>query len=436
MRANLLTSIIILAMWQSAWAGQTPKEANATRLNQIDRNKNGVLDPEDIDLGIFYRTRPTKTDLQFPPPAADVTAFVQKDGIAILLRHDFDLRHKGHVGLTYTFDEVNADEFKLPEPEHASTGAPSGRSAVLGRFFLRRSLDKILLSDDGSDKISKEMKSGPDKLVTDGALFSYGHAFVNGGSDEWLAQGVFGYDTPAPSSWFGAKDTATALMTLEFSRIDFGGTGKPSSASPRFKSEDNLANFGLTYQTYVGWPQVQGGFTGSSLALSLFWKTDWDFHSQIPMAQAEWTFLNGAWGMGSFNDKSSWLWWRFDPTVHADGGYVLQDGHWTKMHEGDTFAHIGPKLALTLIPFPNASVFKNNPLVLTVGIGEYLDLTEQSLEVRAFTADAAWYLRKPGSGSIGPIDPGVAITLAFRNYRNVENQTDDNSILLGLAVGF
>jgi len=421
-----------------AFADLTPEE-NAARLRQIDRNGDGVLEPDEVDLGIWNRATGGKVDLKMPPTVEQVSRASATNAVFKLLRHEFENDHGRKE--RYSFDELKADvDFRLPKPDKAGGGAPQpgGKpptEAPKTRFLLRRSLDKAPLLFD-TDKSGTAMAQDAEKLAGEGALFSYGHAF-NTGADEWLAQGVLAYEIPFEGGPFGKTSIGRWLPSLEFSRVDFGGSGKPKGASPRFKDEDNVANFRVSYEGLLNWPQGVAGFTGSSLRLTALWKTDWDFQSQIPTTEAEWTFYDGQFGLGSFDTiTSDYIWFRFDATVHADAGYVLEDGKWTKSNKGDTFAHLGPKIGVTLIPFPNVSALKSNPIVLSVSVGEFFDLTKQSKEIRAITADMSWYLRKPGSGALGPIDPGVALTLAFRNYRNVENQTDDNSLLLGIAVGF
>ena len=193
--------------------------------------------------------------------------------------------------------------------------------------------------------------------------------------------------------------------------------------------------FGVTSEALLNWPQGIGGFTGSSLRLNALWKTDWDVESHIPTAELEWTFYNGHLGIGSFNTVCDLLYWRFDAAVHVDGGYVAADGQWTKSHQGDTFGHIGPKVGLSIMPFPLARIFQDNPLVLSMAFAQYERFTDESKEVRRATADAAWYLRKPKSGPIGPFDPGIALTLSYRHFHNVENEQNDDSLILGLAIG-
>jgi hypothetical protein len=130
------------------------------------------------------------------------------------------------------------------------------------------------------------------------------------------------------------------------------------------------------------------------------------------------------------------LWWRLDPAIHLDGGHVASDGEWTKSRQSATFGHVGPKLALTLMPFPKASFLQENPIVIKGSFSQYEGLSAHSNEMRAVTADISWYLRKPGSGKLGPVDPGIALTLSYRNYDDVENQQSDNVLILGLAFGF
>jgi len=428
---------VVLVTTMALAADLTPQE-NAARLRQIDRNNDGVLQSDEVDLGLWYRATGGKFDLKMPPTVEQVANASANNAIFKLLRYEFETDHGKKE--KYSFDEVKADlDFRLPKSEKPDSGPlPGGpkppAEGTKTRFLLRRSLDKAPLLFD-TDKSPATMAQGADKLASEGALFSYGHAF-NNGNDEWLAQGLLAYEIPFEGGLFGKTNIGRWLLSMEFSRVDFGGSGKPNNTSPRFKSEDNVANFGATYEALVNWPQGVAGFKGSSLRLNALWKTDWDFESQIPTAEVEWTFYNGSLGFGSFNMKNDYIWFRFAPTIHGDVGYVLEDGKWTKSVKGDTFAHIGPKIGVTLIPFPTASVFKGNPIVLAASFSEFIDITKQSKEIRAFTADISWYLRKPGSGSIGPVDPGMALTLSFRNYRNVENQTDDNSLLLGFAVGF
>lgn len=192
---------------------------------------------------------------------------------------------------------------------------------------------------------------------------------------------------------------------------------------------------GGTYESLINFPMF-GSFEGSGLRLNALWKTDWDFESQIPTAELEWTPYNGKLGLGSYNTKLDALWWRLEPVLHADFGHVLEDGDWVKSQENDTFAHVGPKITANLIPLPLISIFLTNPLLFTVSYSQYVALTSESNEARAFTAEVSWFIRKPGSGAIGPIDPGIALTLSYRDYDDVENQQDDDSLIIGISVGF
>jgi len=431
--SGIIFSMTFISMAAMA-ADLTPQE-NKTRLSQIDRNNDGFLQPDEVDLGLWYRASGGKFDLKTPPTADQVAKASANNPIFILLKHEFESDHGKKD--KYSFDEVKADvDFRLPKSENpVPDGKPKPPADELkSKILLRRSLDKIPAFSD-QDKSAVAMTQSADKLASEGALFSYGYAF-NTDAEEWLAQGVLAYEIPFQGGLFGKTSIGHGLLFMEFSRIDFGGNGKPKDASPRFQTEDNVANFGATYAALVNWPQGIANFTGSSLKFNVLWKTDWDFESEIPTAEAEWTFYNGDLGFGSFNDKNDYIWFRVDPTIHGDGGYVREDGKWTKSVKGDTFIHIGPKIGVTLIPLPKVSVFKDNPVVITAGFNEFFNITTQAKEVRAFTADISWYLRKPGSGQIWLVDPGMALTLSFRNFKNVENQTDDNSLLLGLAIGF
>jgi hypothetical protein len=436
MKSMILGIIVGLVLISTeAMADLTPQE-NSARLRQIDRNNDGFLQPDEVDLGLWYRASGGKVDLKMPPTVDQVANASANNAIFKLLRYEFETDHGKKD--KYSFDEIKADfDFRLPKSE---SPLPGGETKPIPKepkssILLRRSLDKTPLLFD-TDKSSALMTQGADKLASEGALFSYGHAF-NNGADEWLAQGLLAYEIPFEGGLFGKTSIGRWLLSMEFSRVDFGGSGKPSNTSPRFKSEDNVANFGATYEALVNWPQGVAGFTGSSLRLNALWKTDWDFESQIPTAEVEWTLYNGSLGFGSINTTTSeYVWFRVDPTIHGDAGYVFEDGKWTKSIKGDTFGHIGPKIGVMLIPFPKVTVFKDNPIVLAASFGEFIDITKQSKEIRAVTADISWYIRRPGSGLIGPVDPGVALTFSFRNFRNVENQTDDNSLLLAFAVGF
>jgi hypothetical protein len=436
MKPTTLLILVVLSTSTVAFSEIAPED-NTARLRQIDRNNNGVLESDEVDLGLWYRANKGKVDLKMPPTVQQVAEASASNAVVQLLHYEFENAHGKKP--SYQFTELDAEiDFKLPKVEKPK-GDPSKKPVpkdgdLKSRFLLRRSLDKAPLVFD-TDKSAETMKQGPDKFANEGALFSYGHSFKDG-ADEWLAQGVLAYEIPFEGSIFSDTAIGRGLFSIEFSRINFRGTGSVKSSSPRFKAEDNLAKFSGTYETLVNWPQGIVGFTGSSLRFNAGWKTDWDFQSHIPMGEVEWTFYNGSLGFGSFNTSNNYLWFRIAPAVHADAGYVLEDGRWTKSTKGDTFAHVGPKIGLSLMPLPKSSLFRSNPLLLSASFSEFLDVTKQAKEIRAFTADASWYLRKPGSGSIGPVDPGVALTLSYRDYLNAENQSDDNSILLGLAVGF
>lgn len=434
----------MLALSVSAHAELSPAE-NAARLRQLDRNKDGVLEADEVDLGLWYRANQGKIDLKNPPAAEDIALKAKKNAVFQLLRAEFDADHGNKP--SYPFEELRADvDFRLPkapavpkEPSGPSSGIGTGPITPPGRFLLRRSLDQIPATFSDTDVSATASGTGADKLADQGALFSYGRHFPTS-TDEWIAEGVLAYEQPFNGGLFGPTSIGRWLFSLGFSRVDFSGDISkvvPKKLSMQFRSgESNLAQLGATYESLVNWPQGILGFTGSSLRFNALWKTDWDFESSIPTGELEWTFYNGKVGLGSFNTEWDLLWWRIDASVHTDGGHVASDGKWTKSIQGDTFGHIGPKLSLTIMPFPRAPMLRENPIVIKASFAQYEGFTDESREIRAVTADCAWYLRKPGSGRIGIVDPGIALTLSYRNYDDVENQQADNTLILGLAIAF
>lgn len=451
-RFMLVLSLTLYGGAGSLLSAISPEE-NAARLKSLDLNKNNLLDPDEVDLGLWYRGHPGKVDLQHPPRAEDIRTWAKKDAVFQLLRREFDHDHEKQIP-PYKFEQIQADvEFRLPKAAKAKPKKPGEEAPKTpelppvvpkSRFLLRRSLSKLTATLADTDESADNMAKSATKLAEEGALFSYGRHFPSS-TDQWTAEGILAYEQPFVGGLFGPTSLGRWLLSAGFTRVDFGGditrdvgSFKPMSLSKRFKgAEANLLTLGVTYEALVNWPQsIPLGFTGSSLRANSLWKTDWDFQSSIPSQELEWSFYNGRIGLGSFNMASDYFWWRFDAAVHADVGHIASDGEWTKSVQGDTFVHIGPKAGLSIMPFPKAPILKDNPIVLTATFAQYEGLTSHSREIRAATGDLAWYLRKPRSGPIGPIDPGVAITVSFRYYDDVENEQSDDSVIIGLAVGF
>ena len=435
----LPAAVALTLMAAPALHATLSQEENVARLRQLDRDHDKRLDAAEVDLGLWYRAHPGKVDLKDPPSTADIQQKSAKDAVFQLLRYEFEQDH-GRKS-EYAFDELQADkDFRLPKAPAAPATGPTGKApeppvVPKGRFLLRRGLDKISTSFAESDDAATEMAKSPAKLADQGALFSYGRHFPSG-TDQWTADGVLAYEQPFVGGLFGATSLGRWLFSASFSRVDFGGDIKKLKLPKQFRSaESSLLALGVTSEALVNWPQGVAGFTGSSLRLNGLWKTDWDLESQIPTGELEWTFYNGRLGIGSFNTTCDLLYWRFDAALHVDGGHVAADGKWTKSHQGDTFGHIGPKIGLSIMPFPQTRIFQANPLLLSLSFAQYERFTDDSKEVRRATADAAWYLRKPNSGSGGPFDPGVALTLSYRHFHNVENEQSDDSLILGLAIG-
>lgn len=444
MNAKLLL-IVVLASGTVNSLGQLSKEENTARLKQIDRSGDAVLQSDEVDLGFLYRATGGKLDLKHLPTATDVERDATNNAVFLLLRSEFDQDHGKKAA--YSFDEVKADvDFRLPKPSGGGSkpppadGKPPGPAdekppVPPGRWLLRRSLEKIPATLADTDESADAMSKGPDKLAEQGALFSYGEHLPTGAS-EWIAEGALAYEKPFVGGLFGPTSLGRWLFSMGFSRIDFGGSGSPKKTSPRFKDESNLLTPGISYEALVNWPMNVAGFKGSAVRLSALWKTDFDFQSHIPTAELDWTFFNGTLGLGSFNMALSNLWWRIDAGFHGDVGYVASDGEWTKTTQGDTFVHLGPKIGLTLIPLQQVRFLRDNPLVINASFAQYEALTRSSKEMRAATVEAAWLIRKPGSPLIGSIDPGIALTISFRSYDDLENQQTDNSLILGISVGF
>ena len=444
--APIVVSITVVGVTLSSASAKLPSTENAARLRQIHSGAGTSLTTSDVYFGLWYKGKSATANLKLRPTDSQLEDAFKKDNVLNLLLATFVKRH----GLkpSYSFDEVDAEvDFGLPPAPPPEVVRAPGTPLVpesKPHIFLRRSITK-LPPGVGKDTAGDDMKKAAQKVADNGAFFSYGRQF-NLGVDQWTAEGVIALQQNFYWVPFNEPSFATVsrlLSFVEFSRIDIGGdvakilqTLHRSKISKSFaNSESNALNLGIGVEQNIPWPTF-GVFDGSIASIKFVERTDFDFQSQIPTAEFEWMPTSGLLGMGSFNTLSSFLWWKTDMALHIDFGHVASDGRWTVSHQGDTFAHIGPKVSVSLMPFPTWSFFQKKPLVITGNFAQYERLSDQAKEVRMVGADASFYLRPPPANPNPVFDPAVALTVSYKNFRNAENELDDNVIIIGLSIGF
>ena len=437
---------VVFLSFSSAEAKLPPAE-NAARLRQLHPGKDAVLTTSDVHVGLLYKAKGDANALKLRPADAQLDEAFKKDAVLNLLLIKFVKKYG--LRATYPFEEVDAEEdFNLPPaPPSSSTSGPTPTPVMpesKPHIFVRRSITK-LPPGVGKDDTGDEMKKTAKKLADNGAFFSYGRQF-DLGVDQWTAEGVVALEENFYWVPFGRPDFATItrfLSFVEFSRVDIGGDfaslekklHRPKISKSFANSESNALNLGLGLEQNIPWPVV-GPFDGSIASIKFVERSDFDFQSQIPTGEFEWMPTAGLLGIGSFNTLSDALWWKTDIALHIDFGHVASDGRWTVSHQGDTFAHIGLKASVSIMPFPKWDFFQKKPLVITGNFAQYERLTAQSKEVRVAGADASFYLRPPPTHPNEVFDAAVALTVSYKNYRNAENELDDNVIIIGLGIGF
>ena len=439
-------SFVVLLVTLSSTVGKLPPSENATRLKQIRSGTGDELTISDVYFGLWCQNKGAAANYKVRPADNKLEEDFKKDATLNLLLKKFVGKHL--LKPSYSFAELDAEEdFGLPPAPPTPTVHAPGTEVVpqsKPHVFLRRSITK-LPPGVGKDTAGEEMTKSAQKVADNGAFFSYGRQF-DLETDQWTAEGVLALQQNFYWVPFGEPAFATVsrfLAFAEFSRIDIGGDvakikktlNRPKISKLFANAESNALNLGLGVEQNLPFPTF-GPFDGSIASFKFVERTDFDFQSSIPTAEFEWMPTAGPLGMGSFNTLLDIFWWKIDAALHFDFGHVASDGKWTISHQGDTFAHVGPKALVSIMPFPKWSFFKQKPLVLTGNIAQYERLSDKSKEVRVAGADASFYLRPPPSSPNPVFDPAVAITVSYKNFRNAENELDDNVVILGLGVGF
>ncbi len=443
MKAHLLLGCLAIASLTATAAGVETSGPEAKKLSAVDFNKNGFLEENELHWGVLNKT--LSGGLRFDIPLnrnatpAEMTQGMSRD-VARTFEDNLgviqDILRSHNISLPCRISDLEplALGTKLllqaPAPDVSSTsaGTPAegpGNTAVkktIGRFYVRRSLDKVPQAgaEDGMAKSAKDVT----KYIGDSAIFSYGNA--REGGHEFTAIGVVAWAKSLDKPEYGGS----VIYAFEFQRVNYvGAKAKVTEASPRFTEESNVANASVSWNGFFG-----PGFipVSTSIRAGLSLNSDLNFESKVPKASLDFSFF-GKSGFGSVRKFNSFA-YQFDLALHGDYGYIAEKGPWLKTGKyGDRPSHAGPNVSFTLYPFTQTKWWAVMPISLNVSYLEYFKLSEESKDVRKTAVQLNWYLRKPGKGFS---DPGLALTALYVNQRNVDNAKDDDSVIVGVGVGF
>jgi hypothetical protein len=306
------------------------------------------------------------------------------------------------------------------------------------RMVLRRNREGVPDAFATEDETKKDLNKNAKKLIEKGALFSYGRDFETS-TDQWTTEGILAWIVPSTGRNFGLPTLNSWLFFGQWERVDLGGdierdTKTRGGISPSFKSkQSNSLMLGVETRQQINFPQIPGLLAGFIVKGSGYLHTDFDFQSAIPTFEFEAIPVGGKLGLGSFTGSDA-LYWRLTPALHFDVGHVSSDGEWTESKQSTTFAHVGPKILLELIPFPKHPFVEKMPITFTFSVLKLAALTDDSFDAHEYTAEASIYLRKPSKAR--PFDPNVALSIALKRIDDIENKKDDDSLIVGLALGF
>ncbi len=431
MIARISCALVLLAVASVAW-GASELE-NTLILNALDADGSVKLEINEINAGIIIGAYPKRFSFKAPPTEKDVEALANSPAVVSQVQRFF-----AHHSLkpAYKFSEIDAADLGLGTSNLTEPELP--RIAPTPRVVLRRDRDSIpnaFAEEDDTKKAITKAKG----LLDKGALFSYGRDFSTS-TDQWTATGVLAwmnsywgrnFDLPSLNSW---------LVFAQWDRLDLGGdvardTKTLGGISPRFKTkESNSLMLGAETRQQINFPSIPGFLAGFIAKAAVYYHTDFDFQSSIPTAEFDMILIGGKLGFGSYQTECDLLYWRFSPALHFDVGHVASDGKWTVSKQGTTFAHVGPKIALDLMPFPKQPFVAKMPIVFNIGVTKLGALTGDSRDAHEYTADASIYIRKASTEH--PFDPNVALSISFKQLDDMENKKNDDSLIAGVAVGF
>jgi hypothetical protein len=427
-----LMLILVVAMGGHAGASETQ---NAIILNALDADGSGELEIKEINAAILIGAFPSRFSLNSPPNAKEMDELANTAPAPARVQSFFQ-RHP--LKSSYKLSEVNAQiDFGLGTSslEIKSVTETAGKP----RIVLRRDRDAVPTAfaeeDETGDDLTKKTKS----LLDKGALFSYGRDFETS-TDQWNTEGILAWVIPTLGTNCGLPALNSWMFFAQWERIDLGGdierdTETLGGLSPRFQTEEsNSLMFGVETRQQINFPQIPGVLAGFIAKSAFTYHTDFDLQSSIPTFEFELIPIGGKLGFGSFQTQYDAVYWRFTPALYFDVGHVAKDGEWTVSKEGDTFAHIGPKITLDLMPFPKQPFVEKMPIVFTISVTKLAALTDDSRDAHEYTAEASIYLRKASAAS--PLDPNIALSIALKRVDDMENKKNDDSLIVGLAVGF
>jgi hypothetical protein len=426
--------VLLVAASFAVQAAELTPLSNELILNALDADGSGKLEINEINAGIIIGAHPERFSLDVPPKEKEVAALADSPAVKSQVQKFF-----AHHSLkpAYTFAEIDAKDLGLGLPN--MTEPPAKRAALPSRVVLRRDRDSVPNVFVEEDETGKQIGQKAKGLLDKGALFSYGRDFATS-TDQWTATGVLAWMQTYWSENFDLPSLNSWLLFAQWDRVDLGGdvtrdTKTLGGISPQFKTkESNSLMFGAETRQQINFPGIQGYFPAFIAKAAAYYHTDFDFQSSIPTAELDLTPVAGKFGFGSYQTEHDALYWRITASLHLDVGHVASDGRWTVSKQGTTFAHVGPKIILELMPFPKQPLVAKMPIIFTLGITKLGALTDDSRDAHEYTADASIYLRK-GSAE-HPFDPNVALSISLKRIDDIENKKNDDSLIAGVAIGF
>lgn len=276
------------------------KHINSELYQKIDKNKDGVIQPEE-------RKR----------------YFGKLDEKVSDRLVEFDQRRGARSGIPVS--EANATFSKQ-----------SAKPSSLGGFLIREKHEDVTVLKD-----AKEFKKA------DGALLSFARD-VDAQENTWTAKGVvmrpFRVSTgKIPSTKDGGLTAYTIVPSIAFDRVN------------KSKNKDKEVN-SLVFRLGSEFEYQGGGFLPSQyFRANLGYATDSDFRSAIPVAELQWEPVHYIWGIGTSRDlPGGFLEYRLRAIAHAEAGTTLDAGEKSNLKEDDAFVRIGPKLEVEFWPTAKA----------------------------------------------------------------------------------